>query len=44
MFGKGRCSRGKQGIGISAATTWAQLTYAAGVEVISTPNRQKKAV
>ena len=34
-FGKGRCSRGQQGIGISAATTWAQLTNASGVEVIS---------
>jgi len=43
-FGKGRCSRGQQGIGISAATTWAQLTYAAGVQVISKTNRMKKAV
>ena len=34
-FGKGRCSRGQQGIGISAATTWAQLTNAKGVKVIS---------
>ncbi len=34
-FAKGRCSRGQQGIGISAATTWAQLTNARGVEVIS---------
>ena len=29
-FGRGRCSRGQQGIGISAATTWAQLTNASG--------------
>src|SRR5438105_252066 len=29
-FGRGRCSRGQQGIGISAATTWAQLTSAVG--------------
>lgn len=43
-FGKGRCSRGQQGIGISAATTWAQLTYAAGVQVISKTKRMKKAV
>ena len=43
-FGKGRCSRGQQGIGISAATTWAQLTYAAGVQVISKTNRMKKAI
>ena len=27
-FGKGQCSRGQNGIGISAATTWAQLTHA----------------
>ena len=32
-FGRGRCSRGQQGIGISAATTWAQLTNASGVKV-----------
>ena len=43
-FGKGRCSRGQQGIGISAATTWAQLTYAAGVQVVSKTKRMKKAV
>jgi DNA topoisomerase-6 subunit B len=34
-FGRGRCSRGQQGIGISAATTWAQMTNASGVKVIS---------
>lgn len=34
-FGQGRCSRGQQGIGISAATTWAQLTNAKGVRVFS---------
>ena len=34
-FGRGRCSRGQQGIGISAATTWAQLTSAKGVSVIT---------
>ena len=34
-FGQGRCSRGQQGIGISAATTWAQLTNAKGVHVVS---------
>ena len=43
-FGKGRCSRGQQGIGISAATTWAQLTYAMGVQVISKTKRMKKAI
>ncbi len=43
-FGKGRCSRGQQGIGISAATTWAQLTYAMGVQVVSKTKRMKKAV
>ncbi len=43
-FGRGRCSRGQQGIGISAATTWAQLTNAAGVKVTSKTTRMKKAV
>ena len=43
-FGKGRCSRGQQGIGISAATTWAQLTNASGVEVISKTKNQSQAV
>lgn len=43
-FGRGQCSRGQQGIGISAATTWAQLTNAAGVKVISKTSRMKKAV
>ena len=41
-FGRGQCSRGQQGIGISAATTWAQLTNAAGVRVVSkTPNMRQ---
>lgn len=43
-FGRGRCSRGQQGIGISAATTWAQLTNAAGVKVISKTKAMRKAV
>lgn len=43
-FGRGQCSRGQQGIGISAATTWAQLTNAIGVNVISKTSRMKKAV
>ena len=43
-FGKGRCSRGQQGIGISAATTWAQLTYAKGVQITSKTKRMRKAV
>ena len=43
-FGKGRCSRGQQGIGISAATTWAQLTHAVGVKIISKTKRMKKAI
>ena len=43
-FGRGRCSRGQQGIGISAATTWAQLTNAAGAQVISKTKGMKKAV
>jgi len=43
-FGRGQCSRGQQGIGISAATTWAQLTNALGVSVISKTKKMKKAV
>jgi len=43
-FGQGRCSRGQQGIGISAATTWAQLTNAKGVRVISKTKRMNKAL
>ncbi len=43
-FGRGRCSRGQQGIGISAATTWAQLTNAAGVRVISKTKNMRKAI
>jgi len=43
-FGRGQCSRGQQGIGISAATTWAQLTNAAGVRVKSKTSAMKKAV
>lgn len=43
-FGRGQCSRGQQGIGISAATTWAQLTNAIGVSVVSKTKKMKKAV
>ncbi len=43
-FGKGRCSRGQQGIGISAATTWAQLTSATGARVITKTKSMRKAV
>lgn len=43
-FGRGRCSRGQQGIGISAATTWAQLTNAAGAKVLSKTKNMRKAV
>ena len=43
-FGRGRCSRGQQGIGISAATTWAQLTNASGVKVITKTKNSKKAI
>src|ERR1700689_1214893 len=34
-FGRGRCSRGQQGIGISAATTWAMQTTATGARVVT---------
>ena len=43
-FGKGQCSRGQQGIGISAATTWAQLTQAQGVKVLTKTKNMRKAV
>lgn len=43
-FGRGRCSRGQQGIGISAATTWAQLTAAKGVRVITKTAKMRSAV
>lgn len=43
-FGRGRCSRGQQGIGISAATTWAQLTSAQGARVISKTKDMRRAV
>lgn len=43
-FGRGQCSRGQQGIGISAATTWAQMTNAKGVQVISKTKNMRKAV
>ena len=43
-FGRGRCSRGQQGIGISAATTWAQLTSGKGVTVITKTQRMPQAL
>lgn len=43
-FGRGRCSRGQQGIGISAATTWAQLTATKGVNIISKTSSMRQAV
>lgn len=43
-FGKGQCSRGQQGIGISAATTWAQLTNAKGAVVMTKQANMRKAV
>lgn len=43
-FGRGRCSRGQQGIGISAVTTWAQLTSARGATVLTKTAKMRKAV
>src|SRR5262249_44856984 len=43
-FGKGQCSRGQQGIGISAATTWAQLTNAKGAFVMTKTKAMRKAI
>jgi DNA topoisomerase-6 subunit B len=42
-FGRGRCSRGQQGIGISAATTWAMQTTARGARVETKKASAKKA-
>ncbi len=43
-FGRGRATRGQQGIGISAATTWAQLTNATGALVTSKTKGMRKAI
>ena len=43
-FGRGRCSRGQQGIGISAATTWAQLTSAKGARIITKTKNMRQAI
>ena len=40
-FGKGKCSRGQQGIGISAATTWAMQTTAKGAKVTTKVKKGK---
>jgi DNA topoisomerase-6 subunit B len=42
-FGRGRCSRGQQGIGISAATTWAMQTTATGAKVVTKQKSMRKA-
>jgi DNA topoisomerase-6 subunit B len=43
-FGRGRCSRGQQGIGISAATTWAVQTSATGARVLTKTKGQRLAL
>lgn len=43
-FGRGRCTRGQQGIGISAATTWGQMTCGKGATVITKQKSMRKAV
>lgn len=43
-FGRGRCSRGQQGIGISAATTWAQVTNAKGANIVTKTKKMREAV
>lgn len=43
-FGRGRCTRGQQGIGISAATTWAQMTNGKGARVITKTSAMRKAL
>lgn len=43
-LGRGRCTRGQQGIGISAVTTWAQLTNARGATVITKTRSMRSTV
>lgn len=43
-FGRGKCSRGQQGIGISAATTWAQLTSAKGATITTKTKNMRQAI
>lgn len=43
-FGRGRCTRGQQGLGISSSVAWAQLTNARGVQVITKTKKDKKAL
>jgi DNA topoisomerase VI subunit B len=43
-FGRGQCTRGQQGIGISAAVTWAQMTNGRGVVVTSKTKNMRKAI
>ena len=43
-FGQGRPSRGQQGIGISAATTWALQTSAIGAKVTTKRENERKAL
>ena len=43
-FGRGRCTRGQQGIGISAATTWAMQTAAQGARVVTKVDKQRRAI
>ena len=43
-FGQGRPSRGQQGIGISAATTWALQTSATGAKVLTKVKGERKAL
>ncbi len=43
-FGRGRCTRGQQGIGISAATTWAVQTSATGARVLTKQKGQRLAL
>ncbi len=43
-FGRGRCTRGQQGIGISAVTTWSQLTNARGAVVITKTAKMRQAI
>lgn len=42
-FGRGRCTRGQQGLGISSAVSWAQTTSARGVKVVTKTKKMKKA-
>src|SRR5271157_5929494 len=43
-FNRGRCTRGQQGLGVSSAVLWSQLTSAIGVKVTTKKKGASKAL